>query len=176
MTGIEPARPAWKFKEPVRIIHPELQVRSSTSARERPCFSGANGTLMACRWTRRAAVTRAAARALPRVLQLLFATGHGDRELERGGDTGDTPSWQVSPVSELVSAGQVMSGDTGDTSCRLGEPSFQCLSTMNPPPDGGFLEDLGSGLSGGGLLASPSRWISLSMARAAMASPTRVNR
>ena len=38
------------------------------------------------------------------------------------------------------------------------------------------LEDLGSGLSSGGLLASPSRWISLSTARAAMASPTRVNR
>ena len=38
------------------------------------------------------------------------------------------------------------------------------------------VEDLVSGLSSGGLLASPSRWISLSTARAATASPTRVNR
>ena len=79
------------------------------SARERPVLPGANGTPMARHRTQRAAVTPWGAVPAPRVLQPLFPTGHGDRELERAGTPG-TPGTPVpgavSPVRDHVSAVQ----------------------------------------------------------------------
>jgi hypothetical protein len=114
MTGIEPALSAWESTDSVRIMHVEQQKAPSTSTREIPRVTGANGPPMARQATRRAAVTGRGGRTCPRVLQPHFATGHGDRELESG-DAGDTCSRAVSPLHQYVFADHRPYGDTGDT-------------------------------------------------------------